>query len=136
MFPRRNNFRTLPRLNDTKRNFPRPSRPPERIGMTTVRQSLRPYTGAPAAVSRDTFAFAPAPRVRPQPRTRRRSSRTFLAALLAVTAGWIFAAANPGNLAALAARVGSLAMGYGAPGVEIVRTEARRTVLDGQTILY
>ncbi len=105
--------------------------------MPRIQRQPRPYTLAPAGVSPG-FASRQAPRARDvaKPREGRGSGRAFLALLLAVTGGWIFAAANPAQVSAMAARLTSVAMGYGAPGIEIVRTEARRTVSDGQTILY
>ena len=109
-------------------------------------QPLRPYTGAPLAVSRGALALraptgarARAGRVfeAPDPPARSRfSAKLFLAGLIAIMTGWMLAAANPAALSATAARIGGLAWGRAAPGVEIARAEAHREIVGGQTILY
>jgi hypothetical protein len=109
-------------------------------------QPLRPYTGAPLAVSRGTLALlAPAGAgARPvgvfnaptEAARGRFSGRLFLAGLIAIMTGWMFVASHPAARSAMAARIGGLAWGRAAPGIEIARAEAHRAVVGGQTILY
>jgi hypothetical protein len=109
-------------------------------------QALRPYTGAPLAVSRGALAL-PA-RTAADPRSGRaldppseaapggHSTRLFLLGIFAVMTAWMLAAAHPAALWAMSARISALAAGRPAPGLAIARAEAHRQVVGGQTILY
>jgi hypothetical protein len=109
-------------------------------------QPLLPYTGAPLGVSRGALAL-PAPAaanarsgdmvaVADAPAGNGASARVFLFGLVVVMTGWMLVASHPSALFAIAMRISDLACGRAAPGLEIARVEARRGVVDGQTILY
>jgi len=111
-----------------------------------VSQPIRPYTGGSLPVSRGALAL-PAPtganaragrvfEAPDPPAGSRFSARLFLAGLIAIMTGWMLAAANPAALSAMATRIGVLAWGRAAPGVEIARADAHRAIVGGQTILY
>ncbi len=108
-------------------------------------QALRPYTGAPLAVSRGALAL-PAPTPEPwsgraldplsEAAPSRHPTRLFLLGIFAIMTAWMLAAAHPAALWAMSARISALAAGRATPGLEIARAEAHREVVGGQTILY
>jgi hypothetical protein len=109
-------------------------------------QPIRSYTGGPLAVSRGALALPASTSARARPggvfeapieaAPSRFSARLFLAGLIAIMAGWMLVASHPAALSAIAARIGGLAWGRAAPGIEIAHAEAHRAVVGGQTILY